>query len=89
MAEIEGYAPGPKKSVALTGVVGGNTAVCTLGRTGNDLHSRGYDILALLVIQTDPVGVAGGMGQRRRRLDSNGAIRCLHAPWRTWIWPAC
>ena len=37
--------PKPKKSVALSGIVAGNTAVCTVGRTGNDLHYRGYDIL--------------------------------------------
>ncbi len=35
----------PKKSVALSGVVAGNTALCTVGRNGNDLHYRGYDIL--------------------------------------------
>jgi 2-methylcitrate synthase len=40
-------APKPKKSVALSGVVAGNTALCTVGRTGNDLHYRGYDILDL------------------------------------------
>ena len=42
-------APGfkPKKSVALSGVTAGNTALCTVGRTGNDLHYRGYDILDL------------------------------------------
>ena len=39
--------PKPKKSVALSGVVAGNTALCTVGRTGNDLHYRGYDILDL------------------------------------------
>ena len=38
-------APKPKKSVALSGVVAGNTALCSVGRTGNDLHYRGYDIL--------------------------------------------
>ena len=37
----------PKKSVALSGVVAGNTAICTVGRSGNDLHYRGYDILDL------------------------------------------
>ena len=37
----------PKKSVALSGVVAGETALCTVGRTGNDLHYRGYDILDL------------------------------------------
>ena len=43
-------APGafkPKKSVALSGVTAGNTALCTVGRTGNDLHYRGYDILEI------------------------------------------
>jgi len=38
-------APKPKKSVALSGVTAGNTALCTVGRTGNDLAYRGYDIL--------------------------------------------
>lgn len=39
-------APAPvKKSVMLSGVMAGNTALCTVGRTGNDLHYRGYDIL--------------------------------------------
>lgn len=37
----------PKKSVALSGVPAGNTALCTVGKTGNDLHYRGYDILDL------------------------------------------
>jgi 2-methylcitrate synthase len=37
--------PKPKKSVALSGVTAGNTALCTVGRSGNDLHYRGYDIL--------------------------------------------
>jgi len=35
----------PKKSVALSGVAAGNTALSTVGRSGNDLHYRGYDIL--------------------------------------------
>jgi 2-methylcitrate synthase len=37
----------PKKSVALSGVAAGNTALCTVGKSGNDLHYRGYDILDL------------------------------------------
>jgi 2-methylcitrate synthase len=37
----------PKKSVALSGVAAGNTALCTVGRSGNDLHYRGYDIYDL------------------------------------------
>ena len=38
-------APKPKKSVALSGITAGNTALFTVGRSGNDLHYRGYDIL--------------------------------------------
>jgi len=41
---------GPKKSVALSGVIAGNTAICTVGRTGNDLHYRGYDILEIATV---------------------------------------
>ena len=41
----ENVLPKPKKSVALSGVAAGNTALCTVGRSGNDLHYRGYDIL--------------------------------------------
>ncbi len=37
----------PKKSVALSGVPAGNTALCSVGRSGNDLHYRGFDILDL------------------------------------------
>ncbi|HEY9103404.1 bifunctional 2-methylcitrate synthase/citrate synthase [Chitinimonas sp.] len=45
MTEAQSVLPKPKKSVALSGVAAGNTALCTVGRTGNDLHYRGYDIL--------------------------------------------
>ncbi len=45
MKEAPLAAPKPKKSVALSGVEAGNTALCTVGRTGNDLAYRGYDIL--------------------------------------------
>ena len=44
-AAAPAVAPKSKKSVALSGVTAGNTALCTVGRTGNDLHYRGYDIL--------------------------------------------
>jgi 2-methylcitrate synthase len=37
----------PKKSVALSGIAAGNTALCSVGRRGNDLHYRGYEIRAL------------------------------------------
>src|SRR5258706_144386 len=45
MSSLPAGAPKPKKSVALSGVPAGNTALCTVGRSGNDLHYRGYDIL--------------------------------------------
>src|SRR5829696_2205884 len=45
MSSSPAAAPKPKKSVALSGVAAGNTALCTVGRSGNDLHYRGYDIL--------------------------------------------
>jgi len=45
MSEAPTTGPKPKKSVALSGVTAGNTALCTVGRAGNDLHYRGYDIL--------------------------------------------
>src|SRR5712691_5875540 len=41
-----------KKSVALSGIAAGNTAICTVGRTGNDLHYRGYDILDFAELAT-------------------------------------
>jgi len=44
-APTEAVAFKPKKSVALSGVTAGNTALCSVGKTGNDLHYRGYDIL--------------------------------------------
>jgi len=37
----------PKKSVALSGVPAGNTALCSVGKSGNDLHYRGFDIADL------------------------------------------
>jgi 2-methylcitrate synthase len=47
-AAVPGFKP--KKSVALSGTVAGNTALCTVGRTGNDLHYRGYDILDIATV---------------------------------------
>ena len=47
MSEAATNAPKVKKSVALSGVTAGNTALCTVGVTGNDLHYRGYDILEI------------------------------------------
>jgi 2-methylcitrate synthase len=47
MTDTDPAAFKPKKSVALSGVVAGNTALCSVGRSGNDLHYRGYDILEI------------------------------------------
>ena len=44
MGVIQTPAFKPKKSVALSGTPAGNTALCTVGHSGNDLHYRGYDI---------------------------------------------
>ena len=44
MTDAPSTLPKPKKSVALSGTAAGNTALCTVGRSGNDLHYRGYDI---------------------------------------------
>ena len=46
-AAAEAAAPKVKKSVVLSGIIAGNSSVCTVGRTGNDLHYRGYDIVEL------------------------------------------
>jgi 2-methylcitrate synthase len=45
MNKTKGSLPRAKKSVVLSGVMAGNTAISSVGRTGNDLHYRGYDIL--------------------------------------------
>ena len=45
MSDTPSTLPKPKKSVALSGTAAGNTALCTVGRSGNDLHYRGFDIL--------------------------------------------
>jgi 2-methylcitrate synthase len=47
MSDTKSSPPKAKKSVALSGVTAGNTKLCTVGHTGNDLHYRGYDILDL------------------------------------------
>ena len=45
MSETAAIPNRAKKGVGLSGVTAGNTALCTVGRSGNDLHYRGYDIL--------------------------------------------
>src|SRR5882724_13067759 len=47
MSDAPSTGPKAKKSVALSGITAGNTALCTVGVTGNDLHYRGYDILEI------------------------------------------
>ena len=63
MIEAVTEAPKAKKSVALSGVTAGNTALCTVGRTGNDLAYRGYDILDL----ADTVRIRGDRASARPR----------------------
>ena len=80
----------PKKSVALSGVAAGNTALCTVGRSGNDLHYRGYDILdfadeaefeeiAYLLVH-EKLPTATELADYKQRLRS---LRGLPAPLRT------
>ena len=52
MSDTPSTLPRPKKSVALSGTAAGNTALCTVGRSGNDLHYRGYDIKDLATKST-------------------------------------
>ena len=52
MSDTPSNLPKPKKSVALSGTAAGNTALCTVGRSGNDLHYRGYDIKDLATRST-------------------------------------
>src|SRR4029434_10234135 len=93
-------APGmkAKKSVALSGVAAGNTALCTVGRTGNDLHYRGYDILdiadvcefeeiAYLLVHGKLPNIAELAGYKAKL----SAMRGLPAPVKTALeaLPAC
>src|SRR5919198_3616107 len=90
MSSLPAGAPKPKKSVALSGVTAGNTALCTVGRSGNDLHYRGYDILDfadeaefeeiayLLVHEKLPTAAELADYKRRLRL-----LRGLPAPLKT------
>ncbi len=64
--------PAPKKSVALSGVVAGNTALCTVGRTGNDLHYRGYDILDV----AETCGIRGDRASPRSRQPAHAHPSC-------------
>ena len=77
--------PAPtKKSVALSGVIAGNTAVCTVGHSGNDLHYRGYDIneiaaqawyeeVAYLLIH-DSLPTVAQLDSYRRKLQSRRGL---------------
>lgn len=66
----------PKKSVALSGVAAGNTALCSVGHSGNDLHYRGYDILDLAEACTyEEVAYLLIHGQDPRRWRARGRAR--------------
>ena len=81
-------APKPKKSVALSGVAAGNTALCTVGRTGNDLAYRGYDILDIadacefeeIAYLLDPRQAADRARSSRRTRRSCSSLRGLPEP---------
>ncbi|HEX6689916.1 MAG TPA: citrate/2-methylcitrate synthase, partial [Burkholderiales bacterium] len=90
MSSSPAAAPKPKKSVALSGVPAGNTALCTVGRSGNDLHYRGYDILdfadvaefeevAYLLVH-EKLPTRSELAAYKRKL---AALRSLPAPLRT------
>ena len=75
--------PKAKKSVALSGTAAGNTALCTVGRSGNDLHYRGYDIHDLAT-QVDLRGSRAPAGARRAadRVAAQGLQDQAQAPAR-------
>ena len=74
-----------KKSVALSGTPAGNTALCTVGRSGNDLHYRGYDIKDL----ADEVHVRGSRAPAGAWRAADGlAARGVQDQARAPAWPA-
>ena len=88
MTIVDVARPKPKKSVALSGVAAGNTALCTVGRTGNDLHYRGYDILDIAdACEFEEIAyllVHGKLpnARRARRLQGASSSRCAACPRR-------
>ncbi len=86
----------PKKSVALSGVTAGNTALCSVGKTGNDLHYRGYDILDVATSsEFEEIAyllVHGKLPNRGRteRLQGQAEDRCAACRTRSsWRWKRC
>ncbi len=81
--------PKPKKSVALSGIVAGNTALCTVGRSGNDLHYRGYDILDIAdTCEFEEVAHLLIHGKLPTPAELNAA--CAACPPRSrWPWRPC
>jgi 2-methylcitrate synthase len=73
----------PKKSVALSGVVAGNTSLCTVGHSGNDLHYRGYDILDIAEsCEFEEIAhllIHGELPDARRLADYKRKLRSLRA----------
>ena len=78
--------PKAKKSVALSGTPAGNTALCTVGRSGNDLHYRGYDIHDLATKSTfeevshllvhGALPTASQLKAYKAKLKRDGGLRC-------------
>jgi 2-methylcitrate synthase len=84
MTQAETVAFKPKKSVALSGVPAGNTALCTVGKTGNDLHYRGYDILDIATqCEFEEIAhllVHEKLPNRRELADYKAKLRSLRVP---------
>ena len=81
--------PVPKKSVALSGVIAGNTALCTVGRTGNDLHYRGYDILEIAdACEFEEVAHLLWIGHLPTRAELD-ELNCWRARWIDWARKSC
>ena len=79
-----------KKGVALSGIAAGSTALCTVGKSGNDLHYRGYDINDLAdtcefeeIAYLSPLFAVHNIERRRRDL----AVAIFGAVFRRWRCP--
>ena len=86
-----------KKGVGLSGIVAGNTALCTVGRSGNDLHYRGYDILdvadvcefeeiAYLIVHGELPTKASARQASTSPIWRMANSTSLLNPWKVWRW---
>ena len=93
MTDVPNTAFKPKKSVALSGTAAGNTALCTVGRSGNDLHYRGYDILDIATTsefeEVAHLLVHGKLPTRAELAAYKAKLKSLRGipAVRGWAWP--